>query len=249
VTIFRSAIYEGAVTHARLKPRRHRLRYRVFWLLADLDELEDLARGRRFFAYNRPGLITFHDRDHGDRDGSALRPWAERKMRAAGLTPDGGRIELFCMPRVLNHVFNPLSVWFCRTRSGAVQAMIYEVNNTFGQRHSYVIAVGDKAGAMIEQDCAKAFHVSPFMPMELRYRFRIEPPSAEAAVSILASDSEGPMLTAAFRGVRREISDRALFAAWLAHPLLSLKVLAGIHWEAVRLWLKLRKLYPAPRPD
>jgi DUF1365 family protein len=244
----RSAIYVGVVTHARLKPRRHRLRYRIFWLLADLDELEELARGLRFFDFNRPGLIAFYNRDHGDRDGSALRPWAESQMRAAGLAPDGGRIELLCMPRVLNHVFNPLSVWFCRKRSGAVQAVIYEVNNTFGQRHSYVIPVGDAAGATIEQTCAKAFHVSPFMPMDLRYRFRIQPPAASAAVSILASDSEGPMLAAAFRGIRREISDRALFNAWLAHPLLSLKVLGGIHWEAARLWLKLRRLYSAPRP-
>jgi DUF1365 family protein len=247
VSGFRSAIYSGVVTHARFRPRRHRLRYRIFWLLADLDELEGLACVRRFFTHNRPGLIAFYDRDHGDRDGSSLRPWAERMMRAAGLEPDGGRIELLCMPRVLNHVFNPLSVWFCRTRAGELQAMIYEVNNTFGQRHSYVIPAADAARGTIEQACEKTFHVSPFMPMDLRYRFRTAPPAATAVVSILASDSDGPVLSAAFRGRRREISDRALVSAWAAHPLLSLKVLAAIHWEAVWLWLKLRRLYPAPR--
>jgi DUF1365 family protein len=249
---FRSAIYEGVVGHLRLKPRRHRLRYRIFWLLADLDELPELARANHLFAYNRPGLISFFDRDHGDRDGSPLRPWAERLLRAAGLDSAGGRIELLSMPRVLNHVFNPLSVWFCHTRTGALRAVIYEVNNTFGQRYSYVIPVADGPAATVDRNCAKAFHVSPFMPMDLIYRFRVEPPAAAAALSILASDSEGPMLAASFHGVRREISDRALLTAWLAHPLLSLKVLGGIHWEAAKLWLKLQRVYPAPhsrKPD
>jgi uncharacterized protein len=245
---FRSAIYEGVVVHTRLRPRRHRLRYRIFWLLIDIDELEGLDRAHRLFRYNRPGLIAFADRDHGERDGSALRPWAERKLRSAGLEPDGGPIELLCMPRVLGGVFNPLSVWFCRTRSGVLQAVIYEVNNTFGETHAYVLPVSEPEAPILDQACAKTFRVSPFLPMELHYRFRVEPPGGRAGVSIVALDGEGPVVVASFRGAREELSDGRLLRAWLAHPLLSLKVLAAIHAEGLKIWLKLLGRGRSQRP-
>lgn len=247
MTGFRSALYPGTVLHARVRPRRHRLRYSIFWMLFDLDELERLDRDHRLFAHNRAGLLSFHDHDHGERDGLPLRPWAERMMRQAGVAPDGGRIEVLCMPRVLNHVFNPISVWFCRDRAERLKVVIYEVNNTFGERHSYAIAVADPDAEVIEQGCDKAFYVSPLMQMDLAYAFRVRPPGRKASVAIAASDREGPVLTASFSGQRREISDRALFAVWLAHPLLSLKVLAGIHWEALRILLKGVRFHPNPR--
>jgi DUF1365 family protein len=242
---FRSAIYEGVVVHTRVRPRKHRLRYRIFWLLADVDELDALARSRRLFAYNRPGLVSFHDRDHGERTGSSLRLWAERKLRDAGIEPAGGPVELLSMPRVLNHAFNPLSLWFCRHRDGGLQAIIYEVNNTCGQTHSYVLPVDDPTAAMIDQHCEKVFHVSPLMRMDLHYRFRVEPPAERAMVAIHVHGQEGLVLAASFRGERRELTDSNLFRAWLAHPLLSLKVLGAIHWEALKIWLKLRR---APKP-
>jgi DUF1365 family protein len=238
VTSLRSALYPGTVTHARMKPRQHRLRYSIFWMLFDLDELESLGRTHRLFGYNKPALISFHDRDHGDRYGQPLRPWAERQMRSAGVAPDGGRIELMCMPRVLNHVFNPISVWFCRDRDERLRVVIYEVNNTFGERHSYALKVEDPDAEVLEQGCDKALYVSPLMDMDLAYAFRVRPPGRKTSVSIAASDAQGPVLTASFAGQRLEISDATLFSTWLAHPLLSLKVLAGIHWEALRTWLK-----------
>ena len=243
----RSAIYPGTVLHARTRPRRHRLRYSIFWMLFDLDELQRLDRDHRLFGHNRAALLSFHDRDHGERDGSPLRPWAERMMRQAGVAPDGGRIEVLCMPRVLNHVFNPISVWFCRDSAGELRVVIYEVNNTFGERHSYAIPVAAPGAEVIDQGCDKAFYVSPLMDMDLAYAFRVRPPGVRASVAITASDREGPILSASFAGERREISDRALFATWLAHPLLSLKVLAGIHWEALRILLKGVGFRPNPR--
>jgi DUF1365 family protein len=238
---FRSAIYEGVIVHTRVRPRKHRLRYRIFWLLADIDELDALAGANRLFAHNRLGLVSFHDRDHGDRAGNPLRAWAERKLRDAGIEPARGPIELLGMPRILNHVFNPLSVWFCRDRAGGLQAIIYEVNNTFGQTHAYVLPVDDPAASIVDQHCDKAFHVSPLMRMDLHYRFRVEPPAARTSVTIHVSGAEGLVLAASFRGERRELTDANLFRAWLAHPLLSLKTLSAIHWEALLIWLKLRR--------
>ncbi len=236
--IFATALFPGIVRHERLRPRAHRLKYGVFMMLFDLDELSDLNRRLRLFGWNKGALISFFDKDHGDRTGAPLRPWVERQLKRAGIEPDGGPIRILAMPRVLNHVFNPISVWFCHARSGALVAMVYEVNNTFGESHSYVIPAEPGADGSVEQACAKALYVSPFMDMDLDYAFRIRPPEAKTSVAILVKDAQGPMLTASFAGDRRELSDAALFRTWLAHPLLSLKVLAGIHWEALFIWLK-----------
>lgn len=235
----RSALYTGVIVHSRLRPKRHRLRYRLFWLLTDIDELEALAERHRLFGYNRPSLVSFFDRDHGARDGRPLRAWAEAKLAEIGLAPDGGRIELLAMPRILNHVFNPLSVWFCWSPDGSLRAVIYEVNNTFGQTHSYVLEAKGLGDGVVEQTCEKTFHVSPLMRMDLSYRFRVEGPDDRASVTIHVHGEEGLVLAASFRGERRELSDGALLRTWAAHPLLSLKVVGAIHWEALKIWLKL----------
>lgn len=247
MTPLRSGLFRGTVVHSRLRPKRHRLRYRIFMVLFDLDELEAMDGRLRLFAYNRAGLLSFHDRDHGDRSGESLRPWVERKLSAAGITPDGGAIELLCMPRVLGHVFNPISAFFYRRRDGSLQALIYEVNNTFGETHSYVLPVADQPGGLVEQRTPKRFYVSPFMEMDLGYEFHILPPEEATSIAIAARDADGVVLTASFAGKRSELSDAALLSAWLAHPLLSLKVLAGIHWEALCIWLKGTRFHANPR--
>jgi DUF1365 family protein len=247
VTSLASALYPGVVHHARSKPHTHRLRYRIFMMLFDLDELPDLDARFKLFGHNRAGLLSFHDRDHGDRSGRPLRGWVEAKMAGAGVTPDGGPIRLLCMPRVLGHVFNPISVYFCHGRDGALRCFVYEVSNTFGEHHSYVIPVRAGAGGMVEQSCGKTFYVSPFMPMDLTYDFRILPPGEAATVAMAVKGAQGVMLTASFAGTRRPLSDGALLRQWLAHPLLSLKVLAGIHWEAIFIKLKGARFYKNPR--
>ena len=133
-----SAIYHGQVVHTRFRPVRHRLKHRLMWLLLDLDELPMLARRLRLFSLNRFNLVDFRDRDHGDGSSTALRAQIEAALASAGLEPDGGAIRVLCMPRVLGTVFNPLSVFFCHRADGRLRAMLYEVNNTFGDRHSYL---------------------------------------------------------------------------------------------------------------
>lgn len=233
----RSALYAGKVMHRRLRPRLHQLRYRVFSLLLDLDELDGLDSRLRLFSRNRFNLIAFHDRDHGDGSSEPLRDQVKRHVLAAGLTDSVGAIELLAMPRVLGFVFNPISLYFCRRRDGALIAVLYEVSNTFGERHTYVMPVaGD--GTDVRQDCAKRFHVSPFLPMNLHYAFRVRAPTDDLLVAINVLDAQGLILTAVQTGKRQELSDAMLARVIFTQPLMTWKVVAGILWEAARLWVK-----------
>lgn len=243
-----SALYAGAVVHARVRPVRHRLRYRMLNMLLDLDELPALDRRLRLFGHNRRALFSFHDMDHGDGSATPLRAQVEALLRESGLEPAGGRIRVLCMPRVLGMVFNPLSVYFCHAANGALHAMLYEVNNTFGQRHSYLIPVTGQVGGTLRQRCDKRFYVSPFMDMGLSYDFRLTLPGETLSLGVDAHDADGPLLFAVFAGRRRELTDAALIAAFLAHPLLAARVLGGIHWEALKLWRKGLRLQPRPSP-
>ena len=246
-----AGLYVGAVTHERFAPRRHRLRYAMFQMLFDLDETPALARRLRLFSHNAFNIVGFHDRDHGDAREGPLRGWVEETLGRAGTPIDGGRILLLCMPRILGYVFNPLSIYFCHHRDGDLAAILYEVNNTFGERHSYLIPVSDPAGAPVRQSCAKAFHVSPFMDMAMTYDFQITRPGETLATTIHGRDSAGALvIAAAFTGVRINVTDASLARALVTHPLLTLKVVAAIHLEAAKLLLKglrLRPHPPAPR--
>ena len=168
-------------------------------------------------------------------------------LAAAGVDIDGGRIELLCMPRVLGHVFNPLSLFFCHRPDGALAAMIYEVNNTFGERHAYVIPVEGQEGAGVRQTCAKAFHVSPFLPMNMRYDFTVRRSARGLCVIVDGTAAGGrPMIHTRFTGASRPFTDRTLAGLLVTHPLLTLKVVAGIHLEALKLMIKGLRLLPRP---
>ena len=181
-----AAIYRGSVMHSRLRPMRHRFEYRVFSLLVDVDELPALARRLKWLSHNRFNLMSLHDRDHGDaRPGEPLRAWAERTLCAAGIEPPRGPIELLCFPRLLGYVFNPLSLWFCRDPAGRLMAVIYEVHNTFGGRHAYALpVVAGQDERVLQQRCGKELYVSPFIPMEAQYSFRLKPPGEAFALLI-----------------------------------------------------------------
>lgn len=241
-----SALYVGRVTHHRLRPRRHALAYRAYWLLLDLDAIDALAGGLRLFSHNRFNLFSFHDADHGSGARAPLRAQIDEHLDVAGIDLQGGAIRLLAMPRLLGYAFNPISIYFCHRRDGSLAALIYEVHNTFKQRHSYLIAVPEAGNKPIRQNCAKRFHVSPFLGMEMHYDFSVSAPDETVRIVVRGSDAHGDILVASLLGKRAALTDAALMRVFVTHPLLTLKVTFGIHWEALRLWLK--GLRPHERP-
>lgn len=235
-----SCLYFGAVMHRRLRPFGHRFDYRVFSLLLDLDELPEMSRRLALFSHNRWNLFSFQNRDHGPRDGSPLRPWIEAQLAARGIDLEGGQIKLLCFPRVLGYVFNPLSIWFCHHRDGSLRAILYEVRNTFGDKHGYLIPLDPRQDpkAPILQACDKRFYVSPFIGMESHYRFRLKQPDENLSVLIRQSVPEGELLLATWTGKRRALTGRSLALAFFRFPLMTFKIIAAIHWQALKLWRK-----------
>jgi DUF1365 family protein len=235
-----SALYVGKVTHTRHFPTRHRLSYRVWYTLLDLDELHELDRTVPGFSVDRPGLVSFHTRDHGPRDGSPLRPWIESSLAEAGIDLQGGPIRILSFPRVLGYTFNPLSVWFCHDRSGSVRAVLYEVSNTFGERHSYLLPVppGTGAGDTVARTFDKELFVSPFIDLDASYDFRTRVPDERLSVVVRETVRQGRVLDAALTARRAPLDGRHLASAFLRHPFVTLKVIGGIHWEAAQLWVK-----------
>jgi len=246
-----SCIYTGTVMHRRTRPRRHKLSYTVTSFLLDLDELPRLDRDVTGFAYNRFSLFSFHDRDHGPGTDQPLRPWVESHLAKAGINLHGGPIRLLCYPRTLGYVFNPISIYFCYRQDQSLAAILYEVTNTFHERHGYLIPVdssGQSAGEIVRHACAKELYVSPFIAMDMVYNFRIRPPGGEIGISIQETDREGTLLFASFSGQREALNSRASVLSFLRFPLLTLKVISGIHWEALKLWLKGVPLVHHPQP-
>jgi DUF1365 family protein len=245
-----SALYRGGVVHRRLRPKAHQLNYRVFWLLLDLAEIDGLDRRVRLFSRNRFNLLSFHDRDHGDGSGAALRPQIEVWLGRAGIDIGEGPVRLLTMPRVLGYVFNPISLYYCHRIDGRLAAVVYEVTSTFGVRHAYVIPVPveDQAEGLIRQGAAKALYVSPFMGMEMDYEFHGHAPGERLDLAINGVDAEGLLITAAMSAERHPFEDRNLLVAALALPFMTLKVVAAIHWEALKLWLKRVPLTRRPPP-
>ncbi|HAD25935.1 MAG TPA: DUF1365 domain-containing protein [Alphaproteobacteria bacterium] len=257
-----SAVYFGHVMHARLRPFRHRFVYRVFSLFLDIDRLDEFGNKLRFFSHNRFNLFSLYDRDHGARTNHGLREWVAGELTGAGVAVPDGRYFMLCFPRVLGYVFNPLTVFFCFTKSGQLRALIYEVRNTFGDKHPYVIPIGDdgdgcagkdgqaedpedaeddKTHAVLTHRRDKGFYVSPFIGMAMQYRFRLRVPGEKLSVMIRETASEeadAELLIATLTGQRRPLRDRTLLLAFIRYPLMTLKVMAGIHFEALRLWRK-----------
>lgn len=243
-----ASLYVGEVMHRRTRPKAYEFRYRVFSLLLDIDRIGETARRCRWFSHNRLNIFSVRDRDHGPRDGSALRPWIDARLREAGMAEAAASVRLLCMPRVLGYGFDPLSVWFCHDAEGRLRAVLYEVKNTFGDQHGYLLPVAADASFPVEHAFAKKFHVSPLIGMNAQYRIRIAPPADRLAVLIRESDAEGEFLVASQDGTRREMTDRALLRLFFSVPLMTMKVIAAIHWQAVRLMLRGVKFHRRPAP-
>ncbi|WP_041633638.1 DUF1365 domain-containing protein [Magnetospirillum gryphiswaldense] len=241
-----SCLYRGQVMHHRLDPVGHRFAYSVVSLLVDLDELPHL--GLRLLSHNRANLFSLHDRDLGD--GGDPKAWIARQLAAHGLKADGPiRVHLF--PRVLGMGFTPLTTWFCHHSDGALAAVVYEVHNTFGERHAYLVPVQPSdSGRTLTHRAEKCFHVSPFMDLGGTYRFALKPPGDTYAQTIreTAAGDDHTIMVASHMGRRQELTDSALFRAALAYPLLPVKIVGGIHFEALRLWLKGVPFFRKPAP-
>jgi uncharacterized protein len=243
-----ASLYFGEVMHARLKPMGHRFSYRVMSLLIDLDRLDEADCVSPLFGINQAALYSFHEADHGRRDGASLRAHAQACAAEHGIDLTGGKVLLLCYPRLLGFTFNPLSVYFCHRADGELALIIYEVRNTFGDIHSYALPVkpGQASPAGIRQQQDKQFYVSPFVEMAMRYHFRIVPPAETVRLRILETDRDGPLLAATFNGRRRRLTTAALLRSFVTLPLVTLKIVVAIHWEALRLWLKGAR--PVARP-
>ena len=246
---FDTRIYEGAVSHRRLHPVSHRFAYRVFSFLINLDELPDLDKEHRWFAHNRAALFSFHDKDHGPKDGTSLRPWMQQHLDEGGYDFTLGPVRLLCFPRIFGFVFNPLSIWYCYDTSQNLRVILYEVRNTMGQWRGYLLPVDEdrQPNAMIRQACDKAFYVSPLMDMDCRYNFALNEPEAKLSIAIRETSENKRTLLAVQTGERRFFSDKALLRIFWRHPLMFFKIVAGIHWEAFRLMMKGMKYRPNPQ--
>lgn len=241
-----SALYQGNVKHARLDPLRHSFSYRVFYGLFDIDELESLDRDLRWFSIDRFNLVGFNRGDHGPADGSALRPWVEDVLEGAGVGLEGGPIYLLAMPRILGHVFNPLAIWYCYGPDDDLRAVIHEVRNTFGDRHCYVVPVEPES---LSHRFDKELHVSPFNGMDQSYRFSLTEPGERLTVSIEQSEGNQPVLRAGMALSRLPTTDSVLLRLFFTHPLVTVKVVVAIHWQALRLWLKGATFHRRPQPS
>lgn len=247
--MFNSALYVGHVMHHRLTPKHYTVRQRVYWLLVDLSEIEALSGALNRFSYNGRNILSLRDRDHGDGSRLPLLGQAQALLGEAGIAHADLSIRLLCMPRVFGYDFNPISVYFCVGADETLSAMIYEVNNTFGGRHRYVLPVGDNGGkaaadAILEQACSKELYVSPFMDMDMMYRLRTQTPTEKVSLDVDVIQGDRTIIRTGLRGRRQELTDANLMRAAMAHPMLPMKVMGAIHWHALRMWMAGFKVNP-----
>ena len=231
-----SSIYNGTVIHKRFKPKIHFFKYRVFSLLIDLSELKILDQKISFFSYNSFNLISFFDKDHGDRDGSSLIEWVKKNLKENKIISENIKIKLLCYPRIFGYVFNPLSVFYVYDKNEELISILYEVKNTFGEQHTYIFKVENNN--LLQHNCEKKFHVSPFIEMDCNYFFRILKPTEKISVIIDQYQSNEKILYASQDGIRRDFTSSELIRSYLKHPLMTFKIIIAKHFEAFNLWTK-----------
>ncbi len=242
-----NALYFGQVRHARYRPRTHRFAYRVFSALLDVDDIDADRLNMRLMSVNRFNLFSIRLRDHGAKDGGPIRPFIEKLLHEAHIAPPK-RIEVLCYPRMFGFAFNPLTVYYCHDADG-ISAMVYEVRNTFGDDHIYVVPlVGHKKDKLHLHCRDKLMHVSPFIDMQATYHFSTASPDERLRLVIRETQDNAPLLVASFVGTRRALTDGALMKAFLTHPLMTVKVLVAIHYEAAKLFLKGVPFIKRPEP-
>lgn len=242
-----NALYVGQVRHARYQPKAHRFTYRVFSTLLNIDDIDANRLGLRLLSIDRFNLFCIRRRDHGAKDGSALRPFIETMLHEAGIAAPQ-QVFMLSYPRMLGFAFNPLTVYYCLTDHN-VSAMVYEVRNTFGDDHIYIVRLDGAADETpLLHSRSKKMHVSPFIDMQADYHFSAPLPDAQLRLVIRETQDKAPLLVASFVGQRESLSDRALLKAFFTHPLMTFKVLVAIHLEAAKLFIKGVPFIRRPEP-
>ena len=231
-----SSIYNGTVIHKRFKPKIHFFKYKVFSLLLDLSDLNRLDKDISFFSYNTFNLISFFDKDHGERDGSSLFEWVKKSLVENNINSENIKIKLLCYPRIFGYVFNPLSVFFVYDNQENLISILYEVKNTFGEQHTYFFKVENNN--LLQHNCSKKFHVSPFIEMNCNYFFKILKPAEKISVIIDQYQLDDKILFASQDGRRVDFNSKELLKSYIKHPLMTFKIISAIHFEAFKLWAK-----------
>jgi len=235
-----SKIYIGKVIHKRFKPKEHYFKYNVFSLLIELNELEQINKDIKFFSYNKFNIISFFDKDHGDRDGSSIKSWVKKNLKSIGIMTEDISIKLLCYPRIFGYVFNPLSTYFIYNKHSELISIFYEVKNTFGEQHTYIFKAQDEK--TVQNKCKKKFYVSPFIKMDCEYHFKTLNPREQLSVVINQNDKDGKLLFASQDGISKAFNNKNLILSYLTHPLMTFKIIGAIHYEAFKLWAKRIKL-------
>jgi hypothetical protein len=233
--------------HERVWPLANRFVYAAFYVRLPLSDIH-VADGA-VFGVDRRRLLSLRSRDYGARDGTDLLAWVRGLLQQAGLDASG-EVYLQTMPRILGYAFNPISCWYCHDSQGRLRAILADVNSTFGERHRYLLGAPDGGviGVQSELACRKRMHVSPFCEVTGRYRFRVVERAGRSVLSIDYHDGERLVLRTAVGGPLRPATQLAFLRAFLGQPLLTFGVVAKIHWQALRLWLRRLPIHPSPIP-
>ncbi len=247
-----SFIYEGWVRHRRFSPTQHQFRYRVSMLFLDLDQLDDAFRGSRLFKLERRGLASFRRQDHlGDPERPLQACVRELVRERTGRAPSGA-IRLLTQPRYFGYVMNPVSFYYCYDDAGELDTIVAEINNTpWGERHCYVLDPSSNHGTAKTRRFrfAKDFHVSPFMPMDVDYDWRFVAPGERLAVHMINLDDGVACFDASMTLERRAMTPASLRRSFFRYPLMTVKVISAIYWQALRLRLKKTPFYEHPKYD
>lgn len=244
-----AVLYAVRVRHRRRVAPLYRFLYRIFYLLMDVDQLDGLSQRLRFFSHNRFNIFSFYDRDHGGGQPGGLRSWAVGILATQNIQLDGGRIRLLAQPRMFGWAFNPVSFWYCEHADGQLRAVIAEVNNTFGERHCYLLASNGQPMPYDQEYLKdKVFHVSPLFDLKGLYHFRFAEPGKRLLVVLNETRDGVPLIDTSIAGERRTLTDGEVIRQVLRMPVQALKVLIGIHWQALKIWLRGAKFHKKPEP-
>jgi DUF1365 family protein len=239
----KQGIYHGKVVHVRTAPKRHVLSMNVFELFINLDEMENLSQKLHLFSFNRFNLFSVNNRKWGARDGTPLAAHVRNLATKAAGKDAAHHIFMLCFPALLGRVFNPLTTYYCYDEAGELRCLVFEVSNTFGEHHTYVVPA-DQA----QSSHPKRFHVSPFNKVEGSYSFTARSPAEKLRLGVRLDKDNETILNTWFEGKHSDLNDWALFKALLKMPLLPLQVLFAIHWEAFKLWRKGLSFNKSPAP-